>query len=70
VWVAPDAHAAVLHHGRVRGPARLVFGRPVVVVPARGRLIVRRAEGHRMRAGERRAEVIELSEGQVVEVRP
>lgn len=70
VWVAPDEHSPVLHHGRVRGPARLVFGRPVVVVPARGRLVVRPAEGHRMRAGERRAEVIELSAGQVVEVRP
>ena len=70
VWVAPDEHSPVLHHGRVRGPARLVFGRPVVVIPARGRLVVRPAEGHRMRAGERRAEVIELSAGQVVEVRP
>jgi TcpE family len=69
VWVAPDEHSPVLHHGRVRGPARLVFGRPVVVIPARGRFVVRRAEGRRMRSGERRAEVIELSEGQVVEVR-
>jgi conjugation transfer TcpE-like protein len=70
VWVAPDEHSPVLHHGRVQGPARLVFGRPVVAIPARGRLVVRPAEGHRMRAGERRAEVIELSAGQVVEVRP
>ncbi len=70
VWVAPDEHSPVLHHGRVRGPARLVFGRPVVVIPARGRFVVRRVEGRRMRSGERRAEVIELSEGQVVEVRP
>jgi TcpE family len=70
VWVAPDEHSTVLHHGRVRGPARLVFGCPVVVIPARGRFVVRPAEGHRMRAGERRAEVIELSAGQVVEVRP
>ena len=70
VWVAPDQHSPVLHHGRVRGPARLVFGKPVVVVPARGRFLVRPAEGHRMRRGERRAEVIELSDGQVLEVRP
>jgi len=70
VWVAPDEHSPVLHHGRVRGPARLVFGRPVVATQARGRLVVRAAEGHRMRPGERRAEVIELSEGQIVEVRP
>jgi hypothetical protein len=70
VWVAPDERFPVLHHGRVRGPARLVFGRPVVAIPARGRLVVRSAEGHRLRRGECRAEVIELSEGQVVEVRP
>jgi hypothetical protein len=70
VWVAPDEHSPVLHHGRVRGPARLVFAHPVVAVAGRGRLIVRRAEGHRMRSGERLCEVIELGDGQVVEVRP
>jgi hypothetical protein len=70
VWVAPDQHSPVLHHGRVRGPARLVFGRPVVVIPCRGRFVVRPWEGHRMRRGERRAEVIELGDGRVVEVRP
>jgi hypothetical protein len=70
VWVAPDEHAAVLQRGRVHGPARLVFGRRVVVIPARGRVIVRPAEGHRLRRGEQLAEVIELSEGQIVEVRP
>ncbi len=70
VWVAPDERSPVLHHGRVRGPARLVFGRPVVVIPGRGRFLIRPAEGHRMRRGERRAEVIELGDGQVVEVRP
>ncbi len=70
VWVAPDERSPVLHHGRVQGPARLVFGRPVVAIPSRGRLVVRPAEGHRMRAGECRAEVIELADGQVVEVRP
>jgi hypothetical protein len=69
VWIAPDEHFPVLHHGRVRGPARLVFAHPVVAVPGRRRLIVRRAEGHRIRSGERLAEVIELGEGQVVEVR-
>lgn len=70
VWVAPDEHSPVLHHGRVRGPARLVFGRPVVVIPGRGRFLVRPCEGHRMRRGERHADVIELGAGQVVEVRP
>lgn len=70
VWVAPDERSPVLHHGRVQGPARLVFGRPVVAIPGRGRLVVRPAGGHRMRPGERRAEVIELADGQVVEVRP
>jgi hypothetical protein len=70
VWVAPDEHAAVLQRGRVQGPARLVFGRRVVAIPARGRMIVRPAEGHRLRRGEQLAEVIELGEGQVLEVRP
>jgi hypothetical protein len=70
VWVAPDEHAAVLQRGRVHGPARLVFGRRVVVIPARGRLVVRPAEGHRLRRGEQFADVIELGEGQIVEVRP
>jgi hypothetical protein len=70
VWVAPDQHSPVLHHGLVRGPARLVFARPVVAAQGRGRLVVRRAEGHRMRRGERVTEVIELGAGQVVEVRP
>jgi hypothetical protein len=70
VWIAPDQHSPVLHHGRVKGPARLVFAHRVVAIPGRGRLIIRRAEGHRMRSGERLCEVVELAEGQVVEVRP
>jgi hypothetical protein len=70
VWVAPDHYSPVLKRGRVHGPARLVFGRRVVAIPARGRLVVRPAEGHQMRRGERVAEVIELGEGQIVEVRP
>jgi hypothetical protein len=70
VWFAADERSPVLGHGRVCGPARLVFADPVVVCRGRGRLIVRRAEGHRVRAGERIAEVIELDSGQVVEVRP
>lgn len=70
VWVAPDHHSPVLQHGRVQGPARLVFGRPVVVTPRRGRDVVRPAAGHRMRPGERLVEVIELAPEQVVEVRP
>lgn len=70
VWIAPDQHAPVLHHGRVKGPARLVFAHRVVAIPGRGRLVIRHAEGHRMRFGERLCEVVELAEGQVVEVRP
>jgi hypothetical protein len=70
VWVAPDERSPVLHHGRVRGPARLVFAHPVVVIPARGRHILRPAEGHRVRPHERVTEVVELGVGQVVEVRP
>jgi hypothetical protein len=70
VWVVPDHRSPVLEHGRVRGPARLVFARGVVVTRGHGRFVVRPAEGHRMRRGEQTAEVIELGEGQVVEVRP
>src|SRR5580704_1595735 len=70
VWVAPDEHSPLLHHGKVQGPARLVFARPVVAIPGRGRLIVRHAEGHRLRSCERLCEVVELTDGQVVEVRP
>jgi hypothetical protein len=70
VWVAPDHHSPVLERGRVHGPARLVFGREVVAIPGRGRVIVRPAAGHRMRRGERLAEVIELGAGQIVEIRP
>src|ERR1700722_2668947 len=51
VWVAPDEHSTVLHHGWVRGPARLIFAHPVVAIPARGRFIVRGAKGHGVRAG-------------------
>lgn len=70
VWIAPDQRSPVLHHGRVNGPARLVFAHRAVAVPARGRLIVRRTEGHRMRSNERLCEVIELAKDQVVEIRP
>jgi len=70
VWIAPDQHSPILHHGRVKGPARLVFAHRVVAIPGRGRLIIRPAEGHRMRSGERLCEVVELGDGQVVEVRP
>ncbi len=63
VWVAPDEHSPVLHHGRVRGPARLVFAHAVVAIPSRGRIVVRPAEGHKLRRGERVAEVIELGDG-------
>jgi hypothetical protein len=70
VWFAADEHSPVLAHGRVCGPARLVFAHPVVVCRGRGRRIARPAEGHRVRAGERTVEVIELDAGQIVEVRP
>jgi hypothetical protein len=69
VWVAPDHHSPVLQRGRVQGPARLVFGRPVVVVSRRGRQIVRPAAGHRMREGERLVEVLDLAPEQIAEVR-
>lgn len=69
VWVAPDHHSPVLERGRVHGPARLVFGRSVVVIARRGRYIARPAAGHRVRPGEHIVEVIELGAGQVLEIR-
>jgi hypothetical protein len=70
VWVAPDHHCPVLYHGRVHGPARIVFARQMVLTPRRGRYVARPASGHRMREREVRAEVVELCRGQVVEIRP
>jgi hypothetical protein len=70
VWFGQDEHHPVLHHGRVHGPARIVFARRVVLIPARGRLIARPAAGRRVRDGEMIALGIDLDEGQVVEVRP
>ena len=70
VWVAPDEHSPVLRRGRVHGPARLEFKRPVVVYRRHGRHVARAAAGHRLRRGEVLAEVVELGAGQVVEVRP
>jgi hypothetical protein len=69
VWVAPDCHSPVLHHGRVTGPARVVFGREVVLTPRRGRHVVRPAAGHRMRERDLLVEVVELGRGQVLEIR-
>jgi hypothetical protein len=69
VWVAPDHHSPVLERGRVQGPARLVFARPAVLTPRRGRDVVRPAAGHRMRPGERLVEVLDLAPQQTVEVR-
>jgi hypothetical protein len=70
VWIAPDHGYPVLHHGRVHGPARLVFGEPVVLTRRRGRHVVRLARTHRIREGDATAHVVELADGQVVEVRP
>jgi hypothetical protein len=70
VWIAPDHGYPILHHGRVYGPARLVFGEPVVLTRRRGRHVVRPARTHRVREGDVTAHVVELSDGQVVEVRP
>lgn len=70
VWVAPDHHWPVLERGRVQGPARIVFGRTVVLSRAHGRYVARPAAGRRVRPGEVRAEIVELGQGQTVEVRP
>jgi hypothetical protein len=70
VWVAGDHRGPLLCHGRVCGPARLLFRAPVVLTARRGRYVVRPAAGHRMRPGERVAEVVEVPAGRVVEIRP
>jgi hypothetical protein len=70
VWVAPDEHSPVLEHGRVHGPAEVVFGRPVVLTRRRRRHVARDAATHRAREGDVRAEVVKLAAGQVLEVRP
>jgi hypothetical protein len=70
VWFGHDEHHPVLHHGRVHGPARVVFARRVVLTPARGRLVARPAAGRRVREGEMVAMCVDLDEGQVIEVRP
>lgn len=70
VWVSPDHHGAVLRRGRVHGPAQVVFARRVVLIPRRGRYVVRAAAGHRMRRREVAADAVELGKGQVLEIRP
>lgn len=70
VWVSPDERSAVLRRGRVSGPARLEFAAPVVVVRRRGHHVVRPAAGHRIRRGERVAQIVEVGANRVVEVRP
>jgi hypothetical protein len=70
VWVAPDEHAAVLCHGTVHGPARVVFGARVVLTRRRGRHVARPLDGHVMRPGELTAEVVDLAAGQALEIRP
>lgn len=70
VWIAPDAHAAVIAAGRVHGPARLDFGEQVVLTCGRRRHVIRPAACHRARAGDLLTHRVELAEGQVVEVRP
>lgn len=70
VWIAPDADCAVIARGRVCGPARLDFGRQVVLTRRRGRHVVRAAGCHRARPGDVLARSVELADGQVLEVRP
>ncbi len=69
VWVAPDHYSPVLHYGCIHGPARVVFGRRVVLTARRGRHVARPAAGHRMREREVLAEVVQLEAGQVLEIR-
>jgi len=70
LWIEPDEHAPGLRRGRARGPARLQFAEPVVVVRRRGLHVARPVAGRRVRRGERAGRVVELGANQVVEVRP
>jgi hypothetical protein len=73
-WIAPDEHTPELRRSRVRGPARLQFTDPVVVIGARRRwrrrFTVRPATGRRRRRGDQLADAIDLAAGRNVEIRP
>jgi TcpE family len=73
-WIAADEHTPTLGRGRVRGPARLEFTDPVVVIDARGRwrrrFVVTPAAGRRPRRGDQIADAIDLGTGRTVEIRP
>jgi hypothetical protein len=68
VWVAPDAHGALLTRGRITGPAEVAFAHRMVIARRRGRHVARVDLG-RVRAGEVTAEVVALGSGQVLEIR-
>ena len=70
LWMAPDHRYPVLAHGRVHGPARLVFAQEMVLTRRRGRHVVRPAASHKARRGDQLAHVVQLEAGQIVEVRP
>lgn len=73
-WIAPDEHTPELRRGRVRGPARVEFTDPVVVIRARHRwrrrFVVRPTAGRRLRRGDQVADAIDLAAGRNLEVRP
>ena len=58
-----DGHDARLHHGRVRGPARVTFNVPVRLADGRGRLVARTGS-----VGERGGAVV-IGGGVALEVR-
>lgn len=73
VWIAPDHHHPNLGRGRVRGPAEVSFGEPVVVTARRGRggrYVARPASARRRGGAGELADVVELGAGRVLEIRP
>jgi len=73
VWVARDEHAPRLRHSRVRGPAGVALGQPVLVRRRRWprrRQVARPVSGRRRRRGAVILDSVELGAGELLEVRP
>lgn len=69
LWVSPDQHAGVLRRSRVEGPGVVRF-RDAVAVRSRGRRGTIAARDRRPQRGEVLADVVELADGQRLEVHP
>jgi hypothetical protein len=68
VRVLPDAHGAWLSRARVTGPGRVRFAAPVLLVSDRGRRRAVRPLEHQARG--LLLDVVELGEGERLEIRP